>query len=317
MSDDATSVDPLAHFRIDGQVAIVTGASSGIGARAARVLANGSVEPSMLMRSPGAPCSGCRGFQPVKVASGAWSSTGRIPGRSLPSSSTDGTKLTNGAPIFGGSSWRMPRAASGPKSSRRGVSIRSGKRTPGIPGGGVFPGGERGFPSGERAFPPGEVGPPRGKGGSPRGEGGLPTGERGFPGGERGLPSSRAVLRIEQDLPALLPERLLVTLPGRHPVLQPFPALDRRPVLGAAGQEIDRKKSVLGTLVTVHLDLLPDGSKRLLTLVLPDVLVNREGPPEKVSARIHTRPTLIPPYSAASGWSPTARNSYPPFARKR
>jgi NAD(P)-dependent dehydrogenase (short-subunit alcohol dehydrogenase family) len=30
--------DPLAHFRIDGLVAIVTGASSGIGARAARVL---------------------------------------------------------------------------------------------------------------------------------------------------------------------------------------------------------------------------------------------------------------------------------------
>src|SRR5260221_10333387 len=31
-------VDPLSQFRIDGQVAIVTGASSGIGARAARVL---------------------------------------------------------------------------------------------------------------------------------------------------------------------------------------------------------------------------------------------------------------------------------------
>jgi NAD(P)-dependent dehydrogenase (short-subunit alcohol dehydrogenase family) len=32
------SVDPLAQFRVDGLVAIVTGASSGIGARAARVL---------------------------------------------------------------------------------------------------------------------------------------------------------------------------------------------------------------------------------------------------------------------------------------
>jgi NAD(P)-dependent dehydrogenase (short-subunit alcohol dehydrogenase family) len=31
-------IDPLAHFRVDGLVAIVTGASSGIGARAARVL---------------------------------------------------------------------------------------------------------------------------------------------------------------------------------------------------------------------------------------------------------------------------------------
>ena len=32
------SVDPLAGFRLDGKVAVVTGASSGIGARAARVL---------------------------------------------------------------------------------------------------------------------------------------------------------------------------------------------------------------------------------------------------------------------------------------
>ncbi len=35
---DLGSLDPLASFRLDGQVAVVTGASSGIGARAARVL---------------------------------------------------------------------------------------------------------------------------------------------------------------------------------------------------------------------------------------------------------------------------------------
>src|SRR2546426_906860 len=55
-----------------------------------------------------------------------------MPGTSLPSSSTDGTNVTNGAPIFGGSSCTTPRSRSRPKSSRRGRSIRSGKRTPGI-----------------------------------------------------------------------------------------------------------------------------------------------------------------------------------------
>jgi len=36
--ESSTSFDPLAGFRLDGQVAVVTGASSGIGARAAKVL---------------------------------------------------------------------------------------------------------------------------------------------------------------------------------------------------------------------------------------------------------------------------------------
>jgi NAD(P)-dependent dehydrogenase (short-subunit alcohol dehydrogenase family) len=36
--DESEIIDPLAQFRLDGLVAIVTGASSGIGARAARVL---------------------------------------------------------------------------------------------------------------------------------------------------------------------------------------------------------------------------------------------------------------------------------------
>jgi NAD(P)-dependent dehydrogenase (short-subunit alcohol dehydrogenase family) len=38
MSEPTTSTDPLAAFRLDGRVAIVTGASSGLGARFARVL---------------------------------------------------------------------------------------------------------------------------------------------------------------------------------------------------------------------------------------------------------------------------------------
>ena len=38
MSEPTTTTDPLAAFRLDGRVAIVTGASSGLGARFARVL---------------------------------------------------------------------------------------------------------------------------------------------------------------------------------------------------------------------------------------------------------------------------------------
>src|SRR3954471_10293781 len=38
MPEPSTSTDPLAAFRLDGRVAIVTGASSGLGARFARGL---------------------------------------------------------------------------------------------------------------------------------------------------------------------------------------------------------------------------------------------------------------------------------------
>jgi NADP-dependent 3-hydroxy acid dehydrogenase YdfG len=38
MEQTSTAIDPLAAFRLDGRVAIVTGASSGLGARFARVL---------------------------------------------------------------------------------------------------------------------------------------------------------------------------------------------------------------------------------------------------------------------------------------
>src|SRR2546427_316717 len=116
----------------DGWRSSIERRGSPVASRSARVRGSGSVEPIMLMRSPGAPWVGWRGFQPVKVASGASSSTGRTPAISLPSASTADTKVTNGAPTFGGSSVTMPRASSGPKSRRTGRSMRSGKLTPGI-----------------------------------------------------------------------------------------------------------------------------------------------------------------------------------------
>ena len=101
-------------------------------ARSAAVRAKGSVEPIMLMRSPGAPWEGWRGFHPVKVPSGTRSSTGMMPAISLPSPSTAQTKVLKGAPALGGSSVTTPSAKETPKSSRAGRAIRSGKRRPGM-----------------------------------------------------------------------------------------------------------------------------------------------------------------------------------------
>jgi hypothetical protein len=50
------------------------------------------------------------------------------------------------------------------------------------------------------------------------------------------------------------------------------------------GDEIRREKSELGTLVTVTLSETPDLERRLLTLVLPEVLVDKA--PEKCSAPV-------------------------------
>src|SRR4029077_2587072 len=59
------------------------------------------------------------------------------------------------------------------------------------------------------------------------------------PGGD-GAPSN-LLLRIEQDLAALVAEGPLVLDPPRDPLLQPAAALDRLPRLRAAGEEIDRR----------------------------------------------------------------------------
>lgn len=50
------------------------------------------------------------------------------------------------------------------------------------------------------------------------------------------------------------------------------------------GDEVRREKSELGTLVTVTLSEIPDLERRLLTLVLPKVLV--DSAPEKVSVPV-------------------------------
>ena len=50
------------------------------------------------------------------------------------------------------------------------------------------------------------------------------------------------------------------------------------------GDEVRREKSELGTLVTVTLSEIPDLERRLLTIVLPDVLVDNA--PQKVSAPV-------------------------------
>jgi hypothetical protein len=50
------------------------------------------------------------------------------------------------------------------------------------------------------------------------------------------------------------------------------------------GDEIRREKSELGTLVTVTLSEIPDLERRLLTLVLPEVLL--DDAPEKVSVPV-------------------------------
>lgn len=50
------------------------------------------------------------------------------------------------------------------------------------------------------------------------------------------------------------------------------------------GDEIEIEKTALGTLVTVTLKVIPDKSKSLLTLVLPEVLVKDD--PEYLSAPV-------------------------------
>lgn len=51
------------------------------------------------------------------------------------------------------------------------------------------------------------------------------------------------------------------------------------------GDEVRRETTELGTLVTVTLGVIPDLERRLLTLVLPQVLVGA-GNPEKVSVPV-------------------------------
>jgi hypothetical protein len=61
------------------------------------------------------------------------------------------------------------------------------------------------------------------------------------------------------------------------------------------GNEVNRQETTLGTLVTVILKTSVDGPRDLLTLVLPEVFVNKV--PEKLSTPVifHTTAGVIPP----------------------
>ncbi len=58
-----------------------------------------------------------------------------------------------------------------------------------------------------------------------------------------------------------------------------------KPPLSFSGDEVRREPTELGTLVTVTLSAIPDLEMRLLTIVLPEVLLN-DGTPEKLSAPV-------------------------------
>lgn len=51
------------------------------------------------------------------------------------------------------------------------------------------------------------------------------------------------------------------------------------------GQEIQQETSALGTLLTVELQVIFDGPRHLLTLVLPEVLL-QDGKPEKLQTPV-------------------------------
>ena len=96
-------------------------------ARSARVSGNGSVEPIMLMRSPGAPWSGWRRFQPVKVASGA--AARRAGARRLVAVRVHRRDEASryGAPTFGGSADDDAVLHVGPEVERGGPGDAIGK----------------------------------------------------------------------------------------------------------------------------------------------------------------------------------------------
>jgi hypothetical protein len=61
------------------------------------------------------------------------------------------------------------------------------------------------------------------------------------------------------------------------------------------GKEVNRQDTTLGTLVTVILKTSVDGPRELLTLVLPEVLVNEAPENLSVPAIFHTTVGVIPP----------------------